>query len=191
MRRLAFPRALPLLVAAVALALGGCDSATEGAGPATPRGSSPGPEDDVTRWVEAAKITPDPGALLHDTTGGPGPTTACDAVTAAGAQVGYAHTWWWADGETSYLEHFVGVYDLPGADIIDLHERRSNECPSLQYRYQGGAAESTVSQTLADPEVAGSDGSYAYCEKSVTLEPAEHRGEESRPAMPCSAAAAS
>jgi hypothetical protein len=180
----------------VATALAGLAACTTGAPPPAPSTgtttSSPTPtpsrtvaEDDIKVWVEAARLTPaEVGAATPaaDESGVIVTTPICGQALASDPDVIYAHQSIWAGTRLSYVEEGVYGYQAEtAADVVAQAKRRVAGCHSYRMgdsASEGGSAQMTVTGEYALTTAAGVDASFAFCELSVTLTPANHQGEK-------------
>ncbi len=174
----------------------GAHSAAQGPGPIASSvtvGSSPEPPSpaaspteprptvaQVTAWVNAAKLpaTAIGAAKPVNDIPGTAPTLAvCNIGIAADQDEFLAHYWRWTGKRIPYVEHAVFGYPSAASDVVTQIRDRAPSCRSYEQKDPSGTGRVAFAGPYAFTPLSGIDGSYAFCEKTTTVSPAQDKGQ--------------
>jgi hypothetical protein len=179
-------------LASSALALAGCGSdsgsqASPSARSSQPTAASSSPAAhslaELAAWVDQAKLPRSAvGATKppREESGRLRIVATCGRGIEADSHVAYAHHWTWRGSRVIYLDHDVFAYwNRPGAEAaVDQFRERARGCDTYEMSDPVATARIDVAGDYRVETPSGIEKAYAYCERSTTLTPRQHKDEK-------------
>jgi hypothetical protein len=144
--------------------------------------SAPHSQAELAAWVDQAKL---PRSAVGATkpsaeeSGRLRTIATCGRGIEADDHVAYAHHWNWRGSRVIYLDHDVFAYrDLSGAEAVEQFRARAQGCDTYEMSDPFATARIDVAGDYRVEAPSGIENAYAYCERSTTLTPRQHKGEK-------------